>query len=78
MLPSLAGYFINLRGDGGYDAVSFNAAKALVAWIVYIRGGVGGKSRVKVANAVPGGSAGMLIGAGIGGLAGLYEAMLRK
>ncbi len=77
-LPLLGGWFINLKGEGGYDAVSFNAVKALVAWIVYVRGGVGGESREVVERGVPGAGAGMLVGAGAGGLAGLYEAVLRK
>jgi len=77
-LPLLGGWFINLKGEGGYDAVSFNAVKALAAWIVYVRGGVGGESMGVVEKGVPGGSVGMLVGAGIGGLAGLYEAVLKK
>lgn len=77
-LPLLGGWFVNLKGEGGYDAVSFNAVKALVAWIVYVRGGVGGESREVVERGVPGAGAGMLIGAGVGGLAGLYEAVLKK
>lgn len=77
-LPLLGGWFINLKGEGGYDAVSFNAVKALVSWVVYVRNGVSGPSKAVVEKGVPGGSAGMLIGAGIGGLAGLYEAVLRR
>ncbi|KAL6719751.1 hypothetical protein ACLMJK_001672 [Lecanora helva] len=77
-LPLLGGWFINLKGDRGYDAVSFNMVKALAAWIVYLRAGVGGESREIVEMGVPGGTVGMLVGAGVGGLAGLYEAVLKK
>ena len=77
-LPLMGAWFINLKGEGGYDSVSFNAVKALTAWIVYVRGGVGGDSTRVVEQGVPGGSAGLLVGAGVGGLAGLYEAVLRK
>lgn len=77
-LPLIGAWVFNLRGEGGYDAVSFNAVKALVSWIVFVRGGVGGESRAVVEKGVPGGSVGMLVGAAVGGLAGLYEAVLRK
>lgn len=77
-LPLLGGWFVNLKGEGGYDAVSFNAVKAITAWVVYVRGGgPSGTTRV-VARGIPGGSVGMLVGAGVGGLAGIYEAVLRK
>ncbi|KAL9104285.1 MAG: hypothetical protein Q9163_000726 [Psora crenata] len=78
ILPLIGAWLINLKRDGGYDSVSFNAVKALAAWIVYKRRGVSGESVQSVERGVPGGSAGLLIGAFIGGLAGLYEAMLRK
>ena len=78
LLPLLGGWLINLKGDGGYDSVSFNAVKAIGAWIVYAQKGVSGDSARTVEKGVPGGSAGMLIGAGLGGLAGLYEAVLKK
>ena len=77
-LPLLGGWFINLKGDGGYDAVSFNAVKAITAWVVYVRGGGPSASSRAVARGVPGGSVGMLVGAGVGALAGFYEAVLRK
>lgn len=77
-LPLLGGWLVNLNGDGGVDAVSFNVMKALVAWIVYARGGVGGESRQVVERGVPGGTVGMLVGAGVGGLAGVWEGVLRK
>lgn len=77
-LPLLGGWFINLKGDGGYDAVSFNAVKAITAWVVYVRGGGPSASTRVVARGIPGGSVGMLVGAGVGALAGIYEAVLRK
>lgn len=77
-LPLLGGWFINLKGEGGYDAVSFNAVKAIAAWVVYVRGGGPNPSTRVVERGVPGGSTGMLVGAGAGALAGLYEAVLRK
>lgn len=77
-LPLLGSWFINLKGDAGYDAVSYNVMKALAAWIVYVRGGVGGESTKIVERGVPGGSGGMLIGASIGLLAGVYDAVLKR
>ncbi len=77
-LPLLGGWFINLKGEGGYDAVSFNAVKAITAWVVYVRGGGPSASTRVVERGVPGGSVGMLVGAGAGTLAGIYEAVLRK
>jgi len=76
-LPLIGAYFINLKGEG-YDAVSFNATKALIAWIVYVRNGVRGESKAVVEKGVPGGSTGMFIGAGVGGLAALYDAVLKR
>lgn len=78
VLPLVGAWFVNFKGDGGYDAVSFNVVKGLVAWIVYVRAGVGGESRKVVMRGVPGGGVGLLVGAGVGGLAGFYEAVLRK
>ncbi|KAL2037586.1 hypothetical protein N7G274_009699 [Stereocaulon virgatum] len=77
-LPLLGSWFINLKGDAGYDTVSFNVVKALAAWIVYVRGGVGGESTRVVERGVLGGSGGMLIGAFIGLLAGIYDAVLKR
>lgn len=74
---------MNLQGDHSgagaqYDVVSFNVTKALVAWVVYVLGGVEGESVAVVQKGVPAGAAGMVAGAGVGALAGLYEAVLRK
>lgn len=76
-LPLIGAYLINLKGEG-YDAMSFNATKALIAWIVYVRNGVKGESQAVVQKGVPGGSTGMFIGAGMGGLAALYDAVLKS
>lgn len=79
LLPLVGAWFINLtEGARSYDPVSFNVVKALVAWVVYVRNGVGGESRIVVERGVPGGAQGLLAGAGIGLLASLYEAVLRK
>lgn len=79
LLPTLGAWFINLtEGSKAYDPLSFNVVKGLVAWVVYVRGGVGGDSIGVVERGVPGGSHGLLIGAGIGVLASLYEAVQKK
>jgi hypothetical protein len=78
VLPLGGGWFFNLRGEGGYDAVGFNVVKGLVAWVVYVCEGVGGESRGVVERGVMGGGAGMLVGAGVGGVAAIYEAVLRR
>lgn len=78
-LPLIGAWFVNLTDGGkGYDPFSFNVVKGLLAWIVYMRGGVGGVSKDVVERGVPGGAQGLLIGAGIGVLASMYEAVLRK
>lgn len=82
-LPLLGAWFVNLQNGGGeggsqYDVVSFNVTKALVTWVVYVLGGVEGESVAVVRRGVPAGAAGMMAGAGVGALAGLYEAVLRK
>ncbi|KAL8718008.1 MAG: hypothetical protein Q9225_004810 [Loekoesia sp. 1 TL-2023] len=81
LLPAMGAWFLNLRAQaegGGYDPVAFGVVKGLVGWIVYVRGGVGGDSTGVVEGSVPGGSVGMMIGAGVAVLGGLYEAVLRK
>lgn len=79
LFPLAGAWFINLtEGARSYDPVSFNVVKALVAWVVYVRNGVGGDSRIVVEQGVPGGAQGLLAGACIGVLASLYEAVLRK
>lgn len=79
LLPLMAAWFFNFtEGGRNYDPLSYNVTKALLAWVVYVRGGVGGDSRGVVEKGVPGGSQGLLIGAGIGVLASLYEAVLKR
>ena len=78
-LPLSAAWFVNLtEGAKSYDPLSFNVAKGLVAWIVYVKGGITGQSREVVLRGVPGGAQGLLVAAGIGVLASIYEAVLRK
>lgn len=78
-MPLLAAWFVNLTdGAKSYDPLSFNVAKGLLAWIVYVKGGVTGYSREVVQRGVPGGAQGLLVGAGVGVLASVYEAVLRK
>ncbi|KAI9873541.1 MAG: hypothetical protein M1830_000297 [Pleopsidium flavum] len=66
-----------------FDPLTFNVAKALITWLVYsqgvnVGGLVGEESVLKVNASVPGGYQGVMIGAGIGALTSLYEAVLRK
>lgn len=76
---------VNLRrADGGkegegwrVDPLVFSVAKGLLAWVVYARKGWGGESRLVVEEGVPGGSVGMLVGAGVGGLVSLWEGVGR-
>lgn len=65
------------------DPLTFNVAKALITWLVYSQGVsfgglMGRESVLKVNGSVPGGYLGMMIGAGIGAVTCLYEAVLRK
>jgi len=65
------------------DPLTFNIAKALVTWLVYSQGvDLGGlvdrESVLKVNSSVPSGYLGMMIGAGIGALTSIYEAVLKK
>ena len=68
---------------GQYDLLTFNIAKALLAWSVYSRGvrlgGLVGDDTVqRIEGAIPGGYQGILIGAGIGTLTSIYEVLLAK
>lgn len=60
------------------DPLTFSVVKAVTTYVVYERGyswGLwGGQVSYRVEHAVFGGWWGMLIGSGVGGLAGLYEA----
>ncbi|KAL8711832.1 MAG: hypothetical protein Q9220_003776 [cf. Caloplaca sp. 1 TL-2023] len=82
LIPSLAAWVINLRGaeraEGGYDPVIYAVVKGLVGWVIYVKGGVEGQSMEVVNGSVPGGAVGMLLGAAVVGLGGVYEAVLRK
>ncbi|KAL8993826.1 MAG: hypothetical protein Q9169_006054 [Polycauliona sp. 2 TL-2023] len=82
LLPVAGAWFMNLRStrdeEGGFDPVAFGVVKGLVAWIVYVKGGVEGESKGVVEGSVPGGSVGMLVGAGVSVLGGFYDAVLRK
>jgi len=73
----------HLQPAAQYDPLSYNIAKALVAWLVYaqgvrLSGWVNAESVAKLEAALPGGHQGVLIGAGIGALTSIYEAVLRK
>ncbi|KAF4302028.1 hypothetical protein SLS57_003768 [Botryosphaeria dothidea] len=65
------------------DPLTFNIAKALVSYMVYgqgvrFSGLVADETVLTVADALPGGHHGVLIGAGIGALASIYEAVLKR
>ncbi|KAF2430149.1 hypothetical protein EJ08DRAFT_612890 [Tothia fuscella] len=64
------------------DPFTFSVVRALTAYLVYAQGvtfGLTSAENVAVVNgAFPGGYGGVLIGAGIGALASLYEAILSK
>lgn len=92
LLPLLGGYFFNLtlhatrrasgRGGRQVDPVAFSLARGLCAWLVYGRGVTGGWASVRVVGrvegSVPGGWRGVCVGAGVGGVMAVYEAVLRK
>jgi len=66
-----------------FDPLTFNVAKGLLAWLVYAQGfrfwGLYDVDTIIAVNgSVPFGSQGMLIGAGIGVIASLYDAILKK
>ncbi|KAI9833934.1 MAG: hypothetical protein M1819_003443 [Sarea resinae] len=66
-----------------FDPLTFNIVKALVTYLVYgqgvtFGGYVGDESAVRVDGAMPGGYRGVLIGAAIGALTSVYEAVLKK
>ena len=98
LLPLTLAYYFNFirkarRGPGRhakaswaggqYDMVTFNIAKALIAWSVYSQGvrlgGLVGDDTVqRIEEAIPGGHQGVIIGAGIGALTSIYEVLLAK
>ncbi|KAI9830591.1 MAG: hypothetical protein M1826_004617 [Phylliscum demangeonii] len=66
-----------------FDPLTFNVAKALVTYLIYIQdarlwGFIGAESVDVVRTAVPGGPSGILIGASLGAISSIYEAVLRK
>ncbi|KAF3396505.1 hypothetical protein F1880_007259 [Penicillium rolfsii] len=99
IFPLIAAYFFNLSwhaatGGGArrgrsaastssFDPLTFNIAKALLVWKVYVQGFTywGVYSRLaleKVNTAIPGNYYGMWTGAAIGVIGALYEAILRR
>ena len=60
------------------DPMAFNVFKGIVAFVVYSKGGVGGESVEVVKDSVPAGVAGLLIGAGVGGIASLWDNAISK
>ncbi|KAJ5495509.1 hypothetical protein N7539_000625 [Penicillium diatomitis] len=99
IVPLVAAYFFNLSwyaatGGGArrgrssssistFDPITFNIAKALMVWKVYVQGfsfwGMYSKIALEKVNAaVPGNYYGMWTGAAIGVLGALYEAILRR
>ena len=66
-----------------FDPLTFNVVKALTTWLVYSQGlrlgGIVSDATVaRVNGAFPGGYGGVMIGAGVGGLVSIYEAILQK
>ncbi|KAI9835824.1 MAG: hypothetical protein M1838_005190 [Thelocarpon superellum] len=66
-----------------FDPLTFNVVKALVAFVVYSQdvkfgGWLSDDSVDRVRGAVPGGAEGIIIGAAIGVLTSLYDAVLKK
>ena len=98
LLPLTASYFFNLslkakhgqvknskhiQSAQQFDPLTYNIAKALVAWLVYGQGmtffGFHEIDSIwKLETAIPGGRQGIFVGAGIGALTSIYEAVLRK
>lgn len=65
------------------DPLTYNVAKALVTWLVYGQGVrlfsfFSDSTVARVDAALPGGHYGVLVGAGVGALASLYEAVLQN
>ncbi|KAL1650070.1 hypothetical protein SLS58_001448 [Diplodia intermedia] len=93
-IPLVFAYFFNItiknKANGfetkptyQVDPLTFNLAKALVSYMVYAQGVrfsglVGDETVFTVANALPGGHQGVLIGAGIGTIVSIYEAVLKR
>ena len=89
--PLLAGYFVNIRStttsattagkeeESKIDVLSFHVCKAVLAWVVFLRGGLGRGDSVRVVErGIPGGVGGLFVGAAVGGMAGLWEGVVSK
>ena len=66
-----------------YDPLTFNISKALITYLIYAKdttvfGWPGEVSKARIESNVPGGYQGVLIASGIGILASIYEAVLKK
>lgn len=73
----------NLQPTAQYDPLTFNIVKALVTYLIYAKdttvfGWPGEVSKARIEGNVPGGYQGVLIASGIGVLASIYEAVLKK
>lgn len=78
-LPAAGAWFFNLtKGESIVDPMVFHVFKGLVAFVVYSKGGVGGESVEVIKESVPAGVAGLLIGAGVGGIASLWDTAVSK
>ncbi|KAK6343293.1 hypothetical protein TWF730_010887 [Orbilia blumenaviensis] len=82
--PLLTSYFVNIRKRSTYDPLTFSISKALIAYLVYTKQiikpelpRVFGSDMPSLINAIIGDEA-PLIGAGIGGLLTLWEALLTR
>lgn len=80
---STRGHAAAAKSAHSFDPLTFNVAKALVAYLVYSQevrfgGLIGDDSVERVAGALPAGPTGIFIGAGIGAVASIYEAVLKK
>ena len=78
-LPLAGAWVFNLtKGESVVDPMAFHVFKAIVAFVVYSKGGVGGESVQVVKDSVPAGVVGLLIGAGVGGVASLWDTAVAK
>lgn len=88
-VPLISAYFFNLttnskrRASYAIDPLSFNIVKALATYLVYAKGvrfgGIIGDDTVATVNdGMYGGYQGVLIGAGIGAITSIYDAILKK
>ena len=78
VLPLLGSWFVNLtKGEKVVDPLVFSTVKGLATWILFAREGWGGDSRELVESSVPGGTTGMMVGAGVGGLVSFWERLAR-